>query len=80
MQNYLFELADIKLYVVRQNYTPRKIFASTVKDIELKVNSNIGIVINDIKVSKRESGYGYGYKYYTDGTTHKKKAVEPKKK
>ncbi len=75
----LFDLADIKLYVVRQNYTPKKIFASTVKDIELKVHTNIGIIINDIKVSKRESGYGYGYKYYTDGTK-KKKSVEPVKK
>ena len=64
------KLSDINLYVVRHNYTKKKMLES-IHDLKRKQKiENINIIINDYKMSKSDSygyGYGYGYTYGGDG-------------
>ena len=59
----LMKYSDANIYIVRQCYTDKNIFASIIKDIKqrgLKVN----IVINGVH---QEGGYGYGKYHYGYG-------------
>ena len=60
--SYLMDLADINIFVVRLNYTPRDVFRSTIQELENKEIRNPCILINGIPGSKR--AYGYRSKYY----------------
>ena len=68
----LMEHADINIYLVRQNLTNKKVFASIIQDIEER-GLKMYIVVNDINLSGGY-GYGYGYGYYTDDKPTKKKS------
>ena len=63
--------ADVTIYVVRQNYTSKDVF-KLINDQHFKGNiSNLGILINDVKLSPYSYGkqYSYGYIYnYGYGT------------
>lgn len=61
--------ADVNLYVVRQNYTRKRLFAAIMKNIRQKEFTNLHLIVNDIKKKTHpysyhyNYGYGYAYKY-----------------
>ncbi|MBN1599811.1 MAG: polysaccharide biosynthesis tyrosine autokinase [Bacteroidales bacterium] len=59
---HLLELADVKIFVVRFNYTRKNVLENTLHDLELKKLKNLALLMNDVKHSS--SSYGYNYKYY----------------
>ena len=60
----LGHFADVSLYVIRQNYTPRDRIKYINELYHAKRLKNLGVVVNGIK-DKNWNGYGYGsYKYY----------------
>jgi capsular exopolysaccharide synthesis family protein len=58
----LMKYTDANIYVVRSDYTNRNSLAKINKLYERKKISNVSILLNDVKTSKR-TGYGYGYEY-----------------
>jgi tyrosine-protein kinase Etk/Wzc len=75
----LLKYSNIRLIVVRQNYTPRNLFTSVVHDLERRDIKPLNIIINDNKVGM--SGYGYGYSYgygYGYGHEHEKLSFREK--
>jgi tyrosine-protein kinase Etk/Wzc len=62
----LLKYANIRLLIVRQNYTPRNLFASTMNDLENREVGPVNIIINDDKMGMKGYGYGYGYGYGHD--------------
>ena len=59
----LMKYADVNLFIVRQNFTHKKVFASIINDVEKRKIPNVNILINDVRLSRNAYGYGYGYKY-----------------
>ncbi len=57
----VMDLCDINLYVVRENYS-KKVFLENLESLKEEQIKGLGIVYNDIKLTK--GGYGYGYGYY----------------
>jgi capsular exopolysaccharide synthesis family protein len=58
----MIDYADLKVLVVRYNFTLKKVFSLTIKDIKQKDIKNICIVLNDNTIFSDQYGYGYGYK------------------
>lgn len=58
----LMPYADICIYVVRQNKTPKKAFASIFEELETHNIPNLCLVINDVK--RLYSSYSSNYNYY----------------
>ena len=67
----LIDQSEIKIIVVRQNYTPKNVFSIITKDLHKKNVGNLCIVINDNKFYSDQYGYGYGY-YTKKGFFNKK--------
>ena len=62
----LDRFADVTLFVVRQNYTPKDRIRHINELYYAKRLNNLGVVVNGIKESKW-NGYGYGtYNYYAN--------------
>ena len=59
----LLKYANIKLVVVRQNFTPRNLFSSIINDLEKRNIQPLSIIINDEKAGLNGYGYNYGYGY-----------------
>ncbi|MDX1627560.1 MAG: polysaccharide biosynthesis tyrosine autokinase, partial [Fulvivirga sp.] len=59
----LMKYADLTVYLVRQNYTPKGSIMSTQEMYESGQLNDICILFNDVKVQKYGYGYGYGYNY-----------------
>jgi capsular exopolysaccharide synthesis family protein len=57
----LMDLADLNIYVVRQNQTPKKEFLHIINDLKDKKLKNLCLVINDLPLLKKSK---YGYEYY----------------
>jgi tyrosine-protein kinase Etk/Wzc len=57
----LMEKADIKIIVVRYNYSKKSIFSIIMKDLKQKNIGNVCIVLNDNRIERDQYGYGYGY-------------------
>jgi tyrosine-protein kinase Etk/Wzc len=57
----LMDKADLNIYVVRQNQTPRREFQSIIQNLKEKKFKNLCIMINDIPLLKKSK---YGYDYY----------------
>ncbi|HLP74151.1 MAG TPA: polysaccharide biosynthesis tyrosine autokinase [Bacteroidales bacterium] len=68
----LIEHAELKVIVVRQNYSPKKVFSVIMKDLLQKRVRNVCIVLNDNRVYNDQYGYGYGYNGKANGTGKKK--------
>jgi len=68
---HLLNLADIKIFVVRMNFTPKNIFTNTINDLENKKIKNLTLLINDYK--HEDSRYKYQYNYYS--SKKKKKSI-----
>jgi Mrp family chromosome partitioning ATPase len=70
----LLDYSDINLYVVRQNVTPRSLFAQIMEELEEKEISNIAIAPNDFGgVSRKSYGYRYGYYHKSKHNNRKSK-------
>jgi capsular exopolysaccharide synthesis family protein len=59
----LIRYANVTLLVVRQQYTPKDLFASVISDLSKREIGSLNIVINDEKPGTDRYGYGYGYGY-----------------
>jgi tyrosine-protein kinase Etk/Wzc len=60
----ILALADLPIYVFKANYSKR-FFVNKLKEIEqLEEISKLSVVLNGVKMSK--SNYGYGYDYYEE--------------
>ena len=61
----ILDISDISLYILRENYS-KKEFIDNINRLKEEGIKGLGIVYNDIKVSKKGYGYGYsdGYGYY----------------
>jgi capsular exopolysaccharide synthesis family protein len=57
----LMEAADLKVLIVRYNYSRKKILAMVLKDLKHKNIEDVFIVINDNRIKSDQYGYGYGY-------------------
>jgi capsular exopolysaccharide synthesis family protein len=57
----LIEQADVKVVVLRCNYTIKKVFTFIMKDLKQKNIGNVCLVLNDNRVFRDQYGYGYGY-------------------
>ena len=67
----LVDHAELKIIVVRQRQTLKKVFSLIMKDLQLKKVGNVCIVMND-NMSYADQ-YGYGYGYNAPGKSRKKK-------
>ena len=70
----LLKYANIRLIVVRQNYTPRNLFSSVVHDLEKRGLTSLNIILNDDRDGLNGYGYGYGYSGYGYGHTDEKQS------
>lgn len=57
----LIEHAEVKVTVVRYNFSVKKILALVLKDLQQKNIEHVCIVMNDNRYSRDQYGYGYGY-------------------
>jgi capsular exopolysaccharide synthesis family protein len=51
------------LFIVRHNYTKKKMFESLIKSLNQKNISDVGLIVNDITLKNRGYEYHYGYNY-----------------
>ncbi len=59
----LMKYSDINIYIVRQNRTPKKVFANVISNLDSNKIENITILMNDVKTVGRNKKYSYGYSY-----------------
>ncbi|MCX6231895.1 MAG: polysaccharide biosynthesis tyrosine autokinase [Bacteroidetes bacterium] len=65
----LMKYSDANVFVTRQNFTNKKVFASIINDIQKRNVGKFNILVNDIRMDLSStsygygSGYGYGYGY-----------------
>lgn len=65
----LARFADSLIFLTRQDFTIRNVFAHTIKQMQDEGITNVGILINDVQIKKGilsynyNYGYGYGYHY-----------------
>lgn len=57
----LMKFADIKIVIVRYNFSKKSILRIAIKSLIQKGISNVCIVLNDNKIYDNQYGYGYGY-------------------
>jgi capsular exopolysaccharide synthesis family protein len=67
----IMESSDLKVIVVRYNYSKKKVLSMVLKDLQHKNIENISLVLNDNRIKSDQYGYGYGYN---------KKAIKSKTK
>jgi Mrp family chromosome partitioning ATPase len=73
----LIDHAEVKIIVVRQNYTLKNVFSLIIKDLQLKNIHNICIVMNDNRYYQDQYGYGYGYNQKGSRKKREKHKVNP---
>ena len=87
--HHLCRIADSTIFVVRDKYTHKQIFQSSMEELDGNHVENVSIVMNDIQLNRKrygskygysygyrygyKYGYGYGYGYYQDNGKKKKK-------
>lgn len=57
----LMDASDLKIIVVRYNYSKKKVISMVLKDLHYKAIENICIILNDNRIKSDQYGYGYGY-------------------
>lgn len=57
----LIDYSELKIMVIRQDFTLKNVFSVVMKDLLRKNIDNICIVMNDNKFYRDQYGYGYGY-------------------
>jgi tyrosine-protein kinase Etk/Wzc len=53
--------SDLKVIVVRYNYSKKKVLSMVINDLQHKNIENICLVLNDNRIKSDQYGYGYGY-------------------
>lgn len=53
--------SDLKVIVVRYNYSKKRVLSMVLKDLQHKNIENICLVLNDNRIKSDQYGYGYGY-------------------
>lgn len=79
----LLKYSDVNLYIVRQSYTLKKVFAQIIGNIKKKGISNFNIILNDVQLGRKYQNYshgyaytyGYGYAYAEQGKNKKKRKL-----
>ncbi len=62
----LMKHTDINVFIVRQNFTPKKPFITSIREIEDKDIKNKCLILNDVKPETNLEGFKYGYRYYAE--------------
>jgi len=57
----LMETADLKVVVVRYNFSKKKVLSMVLKDLKHKNIEDVCLVLNDNRIKSDQYGYGYGY-------------------
>ncbi len=57
----IMQSSDLKVIVVRYNFSKKKVISMVLKDLQHKNIENIFIVLNDNRIKSDQYGYGYGY-------------------
>ncbi len=57
----LMDSADIKVIVVRYNFSKKKVISMVLKDLKHKNITETCILLNDNRIKSDQYGYGYGY-------------------
>ena len=55
--------ADSVVFITRQDFTIRDVFAHTIQQMQEEGIKNIGVLLNDIQNKKGLLSYNYGYGY-----------------
>ncbi|HEY4787549.1 MAG TPA: polysaccharide biosynthesis tyrosine autokinase, partial [Bacteroidales bacterium] len=74
----LLNYSDVNIFIVRQNYTLKKVLAQLMQTLKKRGINNMNIVLNDIRLDHRYGMYNYGYAYnygygYIDENSPRKK-------
>lgn len=56
----LMKLVDINIFVIRQSYTPIKLFKSVISEMTKHSFNNVSILFNDFKTHRSNDRYGGG--------------------
>ena len=59
----LLRYSDVNIFIVRQNYTHKKVFAQLIQTLKKRNVTNVNIILNDIRLDSRYRPYQYGYAY-----------------
>jgi len=62
----LMHLSDTSIYVLRAEYSKKGFLRGIEQLYQHKEMKGLGILLNDLKVSRDGYGYGYGYGYYEE--------------
>jgi len=57
----LMDSVDMKVIVVRYNYSKKNVISMVLKDLQHKKIENVCILLNDNRIKSDQYGYGYGY-------------------
>jgi capsular exopolysaccharide synthesis family protein len=57
----LMEMSDLKVIIVRYNYSKKKVISMVLKDLKHKKIDDVCLVLNDNRIKSDQYGYGYGY-------------------
>ena len=57
----LMKMVDLKVIVVKYNFSKRNVLSIVLKDLAKKDIGNICLLLNDNRVKGEQYGYGYGY-------------------
>lgn len=70
----LIKFTDVNIFVVRHNFTMKKVLSQVNQNLLKKGIHNFNIILNDVQIGKKylsyshgyayQYGYGYGYGYY----------------
>jgi capsular exopolysaccharide synthesis family protein len=64
----IMESSDLKVIVVRYNYSKKKVLSMVLKDLQHKNIENICLLLNDNRIKSDQYGYGYGYNKKTNNS------------
>jgi len=59
----LVKYSNANLFVVRHNYTSKRMFDSLIKNLSQKKIRHVNLVVNDINLKSKSYEYQYGYYY-----------------
>ncbi len=59
----LLKFVNVRLLVLRHNFTPKDLFANIMDDLTRRKIGNINLLMNDVRFGRNGYGYGYGYAY-----------------
>jgi capsular exopolysaccharide synthesis family protein len=61
----LVKYSSTNFFVVRHNYTSKRMFQTLIRNLNQKDIQNVNIIVNDIRLKTKGYEYQYGYRYDT---------------